>query len=1109
MTVWAVALIAAGLVFVACGSIANAAEQHVFDHVLKGGEGDPGTAHPKKTFNDPCGVTTDEFGNLYVANGAEGAVGGESEGVIDIFNSANEFLAEIPNDQTPCSMAVDSTGRLYVYENGPNAVVRYEPLIYEPATGEIEYDPNPVTVVESKPNASIEGMALDPSNDHLIVSYAEFESKHRFEEYLPTGTLDPANPPFTENVFADPRNLAIWGQTQDIYSTGSPRQPAYDPFDPHVYVLDAVTNEVKLVLPDDSDAPSTDFGFTSGNGGLAVDQSNGDVYVDGIDAHKTIYQFDAAGNFVGKIDFKQFVRSFPYNSIAVDQGAGSPNQGFVYVTSGNKAGNSNVFAFAPRETQPPEIRNTRLESAGETEARVGAELNPHGLDTRYHFEYGPSGCDLGGCKSVPLPDADAGSGGIFRPVSVSLAGLSPGATYHFRLVASNHCNELEPEEECIVEGPDSTFTTFRPIAPAACPNEGLRSGPSSALADCRGYELFTPADTNGRVPTGAIFGSASYTSPPVRLVSSDGGSVVFGTEGGTLPGMEGGGYFDGYRSIRDSQGWHTELNGPTGPEAQEAAPGGVSDDHGYSLWLVLKQKGSLAAGQYLRGPGGGFEKVALGSMGSGLGNAVWVSPGAGHLVFTATVPLEPGAPPSGTRAVYDRSSGGSTRLVSWLPGEVTPGAGESATYLGTAQDGSAVAFAIGGATFVRVDDSETVEVSADPVSFAGISSDGERVFYVKGGNVFAFETDGGTTTPVGGGGESTVVNVSADGSHVFFISPVVLTGIEANSQGDKASAGSENLYAWDVASPGALRYVATVEEEDVVGEDPPLGGDARRGGLGLWMEAAVNPVQARNVGPANDPSRTSASGSVFVFESRAKLTEYDNAGHSEIYKYDSSAAELTCISCSPTNAPAASDARLESRYAPFPFSIPPVNAVSDVGNIAAGGGIVFFQSADRLAAGDADSAIDVYEWQAQGVKHCEAEAGCIALISGGRSTTDDYLYGASSDGSSVFFLSNDTLVAKDQDNTPSIYVAREGGGEEQASPPPTECSGEACQPFAAAPDSPMPSSSTFVGPGNGAKKSCPKGRRKVKKDQGGVRCVKRHQKQRKHRRAHAKGKAAR
>jgi hypothetical protein len=86
-------------------------------------------------------------------------------------------------------------------------------------------------------------------------------------------------------------------------------------------------------------------------------------------------------------------------------------------------------------------------------------ITPHELDTSYHFEYGTTtsyGTD------VPVPDADAGSGGYYYPtVSVSqpVTGLAPNTTYHYRLVALNS------------DGPgtsgDETFTT--PANPSAPP----------------------------------------------------------------------------------------------------------------------------------------------------------------------------------------------------------------------------------------------------------------------------------------------------------------------------------------------------------------------------------------------------------------------------------------------------------------------------------------------------------------------------------------------------------------------------------------------------------------------------------------------------------------
>jgi predicted lipoprotein with Yx(FWY)xxD motif len=79
-------------------------------------------------------------------------------------------------------------------------------------------------------------------------------------------------------------------------------------------------------------------------------------------------------------------------------------------------------------------------------------ITPNELDTTYHFEYGTT-TSYG--ASVPVPDADAGSGGLYYPtVSVSqpVTGLASSTTYHYRLVVSNSAKSL------VVSG-DGTFTS--------------------------------------------------------------------------------------------------------------------------------------------------------------------------------------------------------------------------------------------------------------------------------------------------------------------------------------------------------------------------------------------------------------------------------------------------------------------------------------------------------------------------------------------------------------------------------------------------------------------------------------------------------------------------
>ncbi len=83
-----------------------------------------------------------------------------------------------------------------------------------------------------------------------------------------------------------------------------------------------------------------------------------------------------------------------------------------------------------------------------TKATLNASLNPNGAETTYQFEYGKT--TAYGTK-VPVAAKAAGSGLSALKVSEALSGLSGGATYHYRLVASNSIGTTNSA--------DATFTT--------------------------------------------------------------------------------------------------------------------------------------------------------------------------------------------------------------------------------------------------------------------------------------------------------------------------------------------------------------------------------------------------------------------------------------------------------------------------------------------------------------------------------------------------------------------------------------------------------------------------------------------------------------------------
>jgi hypothetical protein len=1014
-------------------------------------------------------VAVDRRGDIYVASSALATETG-TNGRIDVFNAQGKYLTGIKEEEQPCGLAVDSVGNVYAVEYANQGVVRFAPEAFPPAPG-TKYTKS--TVFEKV--GATEGawaVAVDPSNDHLY-----FARQTRIMEYDSAAN---GSTPIREEIGLDEAEtltgIDVCGKNHDVYASGTTitEHPGL-PENARVFVFDGASGAKKLEL-DGSNTPAGSFGFIFGNSGIALDQANCDLYVDDTEAHKAIDQFDSEGSFIGQLPKPPALREpQPFADLAVDDpmvegevGYESPNEGHVYVTSGIFTTNPHLFAYAPTpEAAAPVVSGQAATQVTTSSATLGGEIDPNAAATKYAFEYVTEAEFLlsgyAGAVRVPLPEGEAGAGGFPVPVAEPVGGLQPGTAYRFRLVATNHCDPLEPEKACVTSGEgkpgevgdDAAFSTY----------------PSAAgLPDGRAYELVTPPDTNGRIPTMAELGSG-FNGFDTDLSTADGQSLLFGTEGGALPGIGGGGFHDTFEAVRGPDGWHSQFSGLSGPQAREPVPGGVSGDHLHSFWEARGNQGSftrtgsaLGATYIRRQPGaidpacgpepaGPFELIGCGSLGTEpFAHGRWISADGTHVIFETNndnlapgAQLEPNAPPSGTATIYDRTSDGTTHVVSLLPGGATPKAGESASFLGASANGAAVAFTVKGVMYVRLGGAETLQVTGGVAAFGGVSRDGNRLFYLKNpisgsepprGGIVVFNTASGESESVGGT-ESVLVNVSADGSHVYFVSPKKLDG-------KQGQVGKDNLYVWDGV---ATHYIATVEAADVSGEEGNAGG-AMVGGLGLWVSHAVGPSPGPYSGPASDSSRSTPDGTAFVFQSRASLTGYPNAGHSEIYRFDSNAepgAQLTCVSCNPTAAPATSDAQLEATTGAAFSAFPPVNALSHIANITSDGQRVFFQSADRLVNGDVDQKIDVYEWESSGVGGCALKTGCISLISSGRSAGNDYLYAMTPTGSDVFFQSGDTLLPEDADGTPSIYDARVGGG---FAPPPTAlppCGGEACQ----------------------------------------------------------------
>jgi hypothetical protein len=727
------------------------------------------------------------------------------------------------------------------------------------------------------------------------------------------------------------------------------------------------------------------------------------------------------------------------------------------------------------------------------EAILRATVDPSGLETKCHFEYGTAP-SYGNATSEQIVKADSDQTEIKAP----LFKLTEGTLYHFRALCENHAKA--------VEGLDQEFKTLTRLGPDPCPNKAFRTGRSAALPDCRAYELVTPADTRGATPFAAPAPSgADQFNNWLTLPRGEGAgqSLAYFIDG-TLPGFEGNGSEDGYRAQRGEgahpeAGWQSELTGPSYLQSGGNQPDqlGVAADQQYWFWRInpVEVLEGTLDGSYLRTPSG-FEAVGQGSLGEDLdATGRFLTPGAAHVIFESSLQLESGAPPSGTTTLYDRAAGGPTHVVSLKPGNTPFGAGEDATYLGATEDGSAVAFEVEGTLYVRRGNEETVEVADAPFGFAGLAENATNLFYTTaptvGGNtapgtLHSFNLDSKTDTPIAE--DSLFVNVSADGTHIYFTSE--------ETQGGEGSAGEDNLYLWDGTG---TRHIAVLDPDDLSTSGDP--------GLNKWTAGV-------SFGRALDPSRTTPDGEVLVFESRAQLTPYDNEGHAQVYRYHAGDETIVCVSCAPSGAPPEMGAGLQT-LSSSSGSLEPTKATTLIPNLTDDGMAVFFESPDPLLPEDANEVRDVYEWKAPGggtAGSCALPEGCLALISSGQGDRDSFLYGMSADGRDVFFTTLERLHGHDIPESPSIYDARVEGG--IPNPPVEEdCQGDACRGEpSTAPHLPgVGEDNDSVGNVVAKKpKRCPKGKRKVRSASGKVRCVKKPSKKSKRKGAgQRKGRAAR
>jgi hypothetical protein len=410
---------------------------------------------------------------------------------------------------------------------------------------------------------------------------------------------------------------------------------------------------------------------------------------------------------------------------------------------------------------PPEVGATSVSEAYAETAKVHAQINPGGGKTTYRIEYVTQkqfeeGEFAGAEKS---PELDAGSARSPQSLTAQLTHLTPGTTYHYRVLASN-ANKA-------TTGPVRTFTTLSFASPTdPCPNAHVRQQTSAAgLLDCRAYELVSASNSGGYdVESDLVAGQTPLAGYPEAN-----GRVLYGVHGGGIPGTNNptNRGVDPYVAARGENGWSTEYVGipsNTTPSAAPFASTLLAGDAGLGTFAFGGPEicqpcfADGSTGEPLHLPNGELIQGMAGSLNpAGPAEpagyiAMPLSGNGEHFVFGSTSKFEPEGN-EGQIAIYDRNlKTEETHVVSKAPGNEdlpflnlpcllnceTDGIAE----LAISKDGSHILIGqlveeAKGAKhwhlYMNVGDSvRTIDLTpgaAEGVLFDGMTADGSKVFF--------------------------------------------------------------------------------------------------------------------------------------------------------------------------------------------------------------------------------------------------------------------------------------------------------------------------------------------------------------------------------------------
>jgi sugar lactone lactonase YvrE len=1052
-------------------------------------EANDGSASPGGPFaeihkfpgNQIDGIAVDHAGNLWVATSADGE--------LREFGPGGASLAECENgaNSLPSGLAITLTGNLLLANLDSVQAVEQEPNCHQVGTTNAQ-----------SPEAT--GFAVDPVSGGIYLNVEKL-----VEQFEPCGLGCNILEQFGGGLLVSPAGLAVDGSDATVYAA----DPGAGVVDRFAVGLEAETGEAT----EEEATTATVVGTVNPRGTSVVGCSFEYGTVAKEPTAAVPCEGPAVGSGTGDVEVKAKLEKL------------TPGVEYFYRVVASNAnrlsatGSEHHFETKVEAT----VENPSVTDLTASSATLNAGIDPQGPAASYRFEYGT---DQTYGTRVPIPDGQLAEGTTAVPVSEQITGLSPGTTYHWRVVTKDVNGTFE--------SPDHTFRF---------------DTESQTLPDGREYEMVTPVHKNG-----ALIG-VLLANRIVPDVSRDGTRVIapsiqcFEGAKGCVASRHAEG--EPYEFARTNDGWVTHALAAPATQFASSSLLSFSADTQNTLFAFPGSAGS-ADKFYDRTPEGSFQEIGpIGEGGTVINNVEQhdVTGDAGHVLYQTVGPVWASDDTHKEKpSLYEYSGFGNTEphlvavtgasgsheLISRCGAVIGGSAGEIFFYGALSEDGETAYF-----TAQPCSAAENAPAPAVPAYelFARYEHAHSELISTSSSECSSAACLGAKSGPVG---DAAFLGAASDGSRVLFTDTQQLTndasedshaGDSATSQlGCRGTAGGFsgcNLYLSEcparcaVPADRKLVDVSAGDETDVGPRVQGVVAISQDGSHVYFVAKGVLPAAANSEGnkPENgqlnlyayerDPAASSGhrafigtlsgadikeweqgfdeanvtpDGRFLVFTSHRALTADDSRpeGPAQVYRYDDQTGALVRISIgaqgfNDNGNAGASDANASIAPARIFTAATSAPRRPDP-TMSNDGAYVFFESPVSLtshALNDAPTgnpgelAKNIYEYH----------DGEVSLISDGKDASERggveqavHLLGSDATGANVFFATYDSLVKKDTDTQLDYYDAHICSAGEPCPPeaePAIQCAEEGCHRVAGTPPSSQtPATETFTGPGN-------------------------------------------